>query len=321
MSNPIFRFNPKTMTYQRIDNKLRWWLTKLRSHFITSVLSGLACFVLFSMFLASPREKKLRSEKDVLEAQLSLLNDQMDEVQEVLSDLQQRDDNMYRSIVEAEPIPQSMRVFHRNKQKYDSLRQQTTSDIVASTSERMDVLRRELYTQSKSYDEIVKMSQKKEDRLRCIPSIQPVMNKDLKCLASGFGMRIDPIYKTPRFHAGVDFSGYMGAHIYATGDGVVSLSGWNGGYGNCVVVNHGYGYETLYGHMSSIKAKRGQKVKRGDVIGYMGTTGKSTGVHLHYEVHHKGKIMDPRNYYFMDLNPKEYDQMMQMTTNNGKVFD
>lgn len=321
MSRPIFHFNPKTMTFQRIDNKLRWWLSKIRSHAITSILSGLACFVVFSIFLSSPREKRLRSEKEALEAQLNLLNDQMDELQEVVGDLQQRDDNMYRAIVEAEPIPEEMRTFHRNKEKYEKLRDEATSDIVASISERMDILRREVYAQSKSYDEIIKLSAQKEERLRATPSIQPVMNKDMKCMASGFGVRIDPIYKTKRFHAGMDFSGNMGSKIYATGDGVVSLSGWNSGYGNCVIINHGYGYETLYGHMSKIKARRGQKVRRGDVIGFMGSTGKSTGVHLHYEVHYKGKVMNPCHYYFMDLSPKDYDKMMQETSNNGKIFD
>jgi hypothetical protein len=318
---PVFHFNPKTMTYQRIDDKARYIIRRVGSHAVTSLLSGFACFLFFSLFLSSPREKKVRAEKDALEAQLSLLNHQMDDVQDVLSDLQQRDDNMYRVVVEADPLPSSVRNYRGNAQKYSELRDKSTSDLAVSTSQKMDLVRREIYAQSKSYDDIIKMLKQKEDKLRCVPGIQPVMNKDLKCMASGYGVRIDPIYKTPRFHAGMDFSGNMGTHIFATGNGVVTRAGWYQGYGNAVVINHGYGYETLYGHLSKIKVRCGTRVHRGQVIAFMGSTGKSTGVHLHYEVHYRGKVVDPRHFYFMDLSPKDYDRMMQMTTNNGKIFD
>ena len=157
--------------------------------------------------------------------------------------------------------------------------------------------------------------------LKCIPAIQPVSNKDLKKTASGYGVRIDPIYKTTMFHAGMDFSASPGTPVYATGDGVVVKAGWETGYGNTIEVNHGFGYLTRYAHLSAYKVRPGQKVVRGEVIGAVGSTGKSTGPHLHYEVYVKGKVQNPVNYYFMDLSAEDYDKMIQIAANHGKVFD
>ena len=157
--------------------------------------------------------------------------------------------------------------------------------------------------------------------LENLPAIQPVLNRNLTRMASGYGWRIDPVYHSRRFHAGMDFTAPVGTNIFVTGNGTVQSAGWEQGYGNCVQVNHGYGYVTLYGHMSAIKARVGQKVKRGDVIGLVGSTGKSTGPHLHYEVHFKGQVMNPQNYYFLDLSPAEYDRMVQMSNNAGQTFD
>ena len=157
--------------------------------------------------------------------------------------------------------------------------------------------------------------------LQCVPAIQPILNKDLTRTASGFGWRIDPIYRTRRFHAGMDFSAPTGTEIYATGNGTIRKSGWQQGYGNTVEVNHGFGYVTRYAHMQKTNVRVGQKVKRGDVIGFVGNTGKSTGPHLHYEVHYRGKVMNPQNYYFLDLSPEEYDKMVQLSNNAGQMFD
>ena len=191
----------------------------------------------------------------------------------------------------------------------------------ATQEQKLNELKKELYIQSKSYDELVSLAKNKENMLQNLPAIQPVLNKDLKQMASGYGWRIDPVYHTRRFHAGMDFAAPTGADIYATGNGQVISAGWQQGYGNCVQINHGYGYVTLYGHMSAFKVRAGQKVKRGDVIGLVGSTGKSTGPHLHYEVHYKGEIMNPQNYYFLDLSPAEYDKMVQMSNNSGQMFD
>jgi len=236
--------------------------------------------------------------------------------------LQQRDDNLYRVIFQADPIPYSIRKStSANSEFYKQLLTMTNSEIAVATTQKYNELKKQLYVQSKSYDELVKLASTQEEMLQCIPAIQPILNKDLTRTASGFGWRIDPIYRTRRFHEGMDFSAPVGTDIFATGNGTITKAGWQQGYGNAVVINHGFGYVTLYGHMHKILVKPGQKVKRGDIIGLVGSTGKSTGPHLHYEVHYKGQIMNPQNYYFLDLNPEEYDQMVQLSNNAGQMFD
>ncbi len=321
MAKPKFHFNPKTLTYERIDNTIRHKIRKLGSHLITSVLSGLACFIAFAMLFDSPRERVLRSENAQLEAQYEFVNNQLDQIQEVLTDMQQRDDNLYRVVVQAEPIAPTIRNAGSESGQYEDLRKKTNSELAVSTTKKLNSIRRQLYIQSHSFDEIVDLVKNKEERLLCMPAIQPVLNKDLKRLASGYGVRIDPIYKTPKLHAGMDFSGALNTEIYATGKGVVEFAGWMQGYGNAVIINHGFNYKTLYGHLNGFKVRKGAKVSRGDVIAFMGNTGKSTGVHLHYEVHYKNVPTNPQNYYFMDLNPEEYDQMIQLSSNYGNVFD
>ena len=185
----------------------------------------------------------------------------------------------------------------------------------------MDVLNRQLYIQSKSFDEIVDLCKNHDEMLKCIPAIQPVSNKNLKQTASGFGYRIDPIYKTTKFHSGMDFSANIGTPVYATGDGRGVKVGWESGYGKLIKVDHGFGYVTWYAHLNNYKVRVGQKVVRGEIIGEVGNTGKSTGPHLHYEVHLKGKVVNPVNYYFMDLSAEDYDKMIEIAANHGKVFD
>ncbi|MCQ2194534.1 MAG: M23 family metallopeptidase [Paludibacteraceae bacterium] len=315
-----FQYNPITLTFERIDNTIKHKLMKFSYHLLSSSLTGLALFVAFVLIFPSPRERILRTERAQLETQYELLNKQLDQIQEVLTDMQQRDDNLYRVVVQAEPIPSDVRTMI-NEEKYDDFHKKSNSDLAYTTSKKMDAIRRQLYIQTNSFDEIVNLAKNKEEMLLCTPSIQPVLNKDLNRMASGYGVRIDPIYHTPKFHAGMDFSGDRGTEIYATAKGVIEFKGWKQGYGNCIIVDHGFGYKTLYAHMDNFKAKQGAKVNRGDVIGFMGSTGKSTGNHLHYEVHYKGKPTDPRNYYFMDLNPEEYDKMVQLSSNYGNVFD
>ena len=194
-------------------------------------------------------------------------------------------------------------------------------DLVINTTQQMDRLSREIYIQSKSFDEVVELCKKHDDMLASIPAIQPVSNKNLKQTASGYGTRIDPIYKTVKFHAGMDFSANVGTPVYATGNGKVVKAGWEGLYGNCIDIDHGFGYVTKYAHLSKIKVRAGQQVMRGEIIGEVGSTGKSTGPHLHYEVHVKGQIVNPVNYYFMDLSADDYDKMVEIAANHGKVFD
>ena len=322
MAKKKFHFNPETLSYEQIEHTITHWLRQLAIHALSGVSLGIIFFFIFVSTIQSPEEKQLVQEKSHMEAQYKVLDKQMQELQYVVSDLQQRDDNLYRVVFQADPIPLSVRRgSSANTEYYEQLLDMTNSEIVVSTSKKLNELKKELYIQSKSYDELVILAKNKETMLENLPAIQPVMNKNLKYMASGYGWRIDPIYHTRRFHAGMDFTAPIGTSIFATGNGVVVSAGWEQGYGNCVQINHGYGYVTLYGHMSAIKARPGQKVKRGDIIGLVGSTGKSTGPHLHYEVHYKGTIMNPQNYYYLDLSPAEYDKMVQMSNNAGQIFD
>ena len=270
----------------------------------------------------SPQESQLRKENKLLQTQYEVLDLRLNNAMEILDDIQQRDENLYRAIFQAESIPESVRKSgFGGTNRYKQLMELTNAELVVSTTKKMDMLRKQLYIQSNSLEELIEIGKNQEERAKCIPAIQPISNKDLRQTASGYGVRIDPIYRTPRFHSGMDFSAKIGTDIYATGDGIVTMAGWKQGYGNCVMIDHGYGYQTLYGHMSKFKVRVGQKVKRGEVIGAVGNTGKSTGPHLHYEVIVRGHYDNPSKYYYMDLTPEEYDRMIQIADNHGQVMD
>jgi len=322
MAKKKFYFNSETLDYEEIQINLAYRLKQILFHAMSGIFLGLLFFFLFVSIIKSPREKEIALEKSRIEGQYKALQGQMFDIQGVLSDLQQRDDNLYRVVFQAEPIPYEIRrTANTSADYYDQLLRRTNSQIVVETNKKLNELQKQLYVQSKSYDEIVVLAQNKEKMLESIPAIQPIANKDLTRVASGYGMRMDPIYHSRRFHAGMDFTAPTGTDIYATGNGRVLSAGWQQGYGNCVEIDHGFGYVTLYGHMHSITAKAGQAVNRGEVIGLVGNTGKSTGPHLHYEVHYKGEIMNPQNYYFLDLTPEEYDKMVQLSNNAGQMFD
>jgi murein DD-endopeptidase MepM/ murein hydrolase activator NlpD len=322
MAKAKFHFNPRTLTYDRVDNSFKHRFKKLMFHFFSSMSLGILLFIAFIILFDSPKEKEIIRENKALKAQYNILDKRLDMMQDVLGNIEQRDNNMYRVVYQAEPIDEAVRTAaYEGENRYMDLMHVSNSTIMTDITEKTDILAKQLYIQSLSFDEIVGLAKTNEDRLQHIPAIQPVLNKDLKRTASGYGWRIDPIYNVRKFHAGMDFSAPVGSDIFATGNGFVSFVGWKQDYGNTVVVNHGYEYETLYAHMNKTKAKKGQKLTRGDIIGEVGNTGKSTGPHLHYEVRYKGKALDPRNYYFKDLSPEEYDQMIQISSNFGQVFD
>ena len=296
-------------------------MSHLRRLFIGMGL-GAACFIAPLIIFGSPSEKELRKENSRLQAQYNVLSHRMDEAMGVLQDIQQRDDNLYRVIFQADPISPAVRqASYGGTNRYEPLMDMADAELVVNTTQKLDVLYRQLYLQSRSFDEVVEMCRQHDEMLRCIPAIQPVSNKDLKQTASGYGTRVDPIYGTTRFHAGMDFSANPGTDVYATGDGTVVKMGWQTGYGNVIIIDHGFGYETWYAHLQEFRTKLGKKVVRGEVIGGVGSTGKSTGPHLHYEVHVKGQVVNPVNYYFMDLNAEDYDRMIQLAANHGKMMD
>lgn len=317
-----YLYNPSTSNYERVYPSAKDRIMTILRHLSTGIAFGIATFFIMIYSIDSPMESLLRKENKLLQTQYEVLSHRLDNALEVLNDVQQRDENLYRAIFQAESIPESVRKSgFGGSNRYAHLMELSNADLVISTTQKMDMLRKQLYIQSNSLNELIKLGKNQEERSKCIPAIQPISNKDLRRTASGYGIRIDPIYRTPRFHSGMDFSAKVGTDIYATGNGVVTFAGWKQGYGNCLMIDHGYGYKTVYGHMSKYRARVGQKVTRGEVIGEVGNTGKSTGPHLHYEVIVRGKHDNPSKYYYMDLSPEEYDRMIQIAENHGQVMD
>ena len=322
MAKKKYKINPETLAMEQVEHGFRYWVRQTGIYILAGIVIGILFLYLFLTFFPSPREKQLLREKASLESQLEVLDNQVDQMQVVMTDLQQRDDNLYRVLFGAEPIPLSVRQGAQRKiDYYEQLAQMTNSELAADLSLKVDLLEKEIYVQAKSYDEVAQMAKEQEIRMENIPAIQPVMNKDLKRVASGYGMRIDPVYHVRKFHQGMDFTAPTGTEVFATGNAKVDFAGWKQGYGNTVILDHGYGYKTLYAHLYKILVRKGQKVRRSDIIALVGNTGKSTGPHLHYEVRLNNKPVDPRNYYFYDLSPEEYDQMIQLSNNFGQMLD
>lgn len=317
-----YLYNPNTLDYERVYPSAKDRFFTVLRHLSTGIAFGIATFFVMMYVIDSPMESQLRKENRLLQTQYEVLDLRLNHAMEILDDIQQRDENLYRAIFQAELIPESVRKSgFGGTNRYQQLMEASNSELVVSTTQKMDMLRKQLYIQSNSLEELIEMGKNQEERMKCIPAIQPIANKDLKRTASGYGMRIDPIYRTPHFHSGMDFSAKIGTDIYATGNGKVTYASWKQGYGNCVIIDHGYGYQTVYGHLSKFKVRVGQKVTRGEVIGEVGNTGKSTGPHLHYEVIVRGRHDNPSKYYYMDLTPEEYDRMIQIAENHGQVMD
>jgi len=311
-----FYFNPETLNYEQIDYTFAHKLKRFFYHTMTGLFSGIIFFFAFSYLVDSPRERQLQQANRKMLSQYQLLNRQLDEFQLVLSDIQQRDDNLYRAIFQADPIPLSVRRSTApNAEFYAELMRKTNAQIVVSTSQRLNEIRRQLYVQSISLNEIVELMRVNETRLEHIPAIMPISSGDLTRVSSGFGWRIHPIFGVRRMHTGIDLSAPTGTPVLAAGNGVVTRAGWESGYGNTVRIDHGFNYVTLYAHLSRINVRVGQQVTRGEVIGLVGSTGTSMGPHLHYEVIYRGVPVDPQNFFFLDLTPEEYDILMQMSAN------
>lgn len=317
-----YRINPETLQLERVEHGIRYWLRRSGGYIIGGICLGVVFFFIFFYFFPSPREAALIQQNRNLTAQIEVMEHQVDQIQIVMSDMSERDDNLYRAILGAEPIPLSARIgAARQAAYYDSLARMTNSELAVDLQRKVDILEKELYVQARSYEELLNLAKTQEVRMENIPAIQPVMNKTLKHMASGFGWRVDPVYHIRRFHEGMDFSAPVGTDIYATGNGTVTYAGWRQGYGETVEIDHGFNYATRYAHCSKLFVHVGQKVKRGDVIALVGNTGKSTGPHVHYEVHYHGQPIDPRNFYFYDLSPEDYDRMLQISSNMGNMMD
>lgn len=288
-----------------------------------ALVSAMIIVAIAFRFLDSPKEKQMRQDIQTMQEQYKLLQRQMERMSTELAELEHRDNNIYRTIFESTPLPDSIRTGKKYSAiDWDQYRFRNTDELLAEIDLVIYSLKHRLAVQKASFDTIEKMVQSKEKMLASIPAIQPISNKNLEHVASGFGFRIDPIYKTPKMHTGLDFAAAVGTPVYATADGVVSTAGYdNGGYGNHVIINHGYGYETLYGHMVRIKARRGERVKRGQVVGWVGSTGKSTGPHLHYEVIRNKHKIDPVHFFFHDLSSADYERMVRIAAATNQSFD
>ncbi len=323
MAKIRYHFNTKSLKIERVQTTLRQKVVRILSVSATSLVFATAILVLAYNFIESPKERMLQREIEQYELQFKILNDRLDQVQKVVTDLQDRDDNIYRVIFESEPIPSSVRkAGFGGADRYSKLEGFKNSEIIENTTRKLDQLTSQLYVQSKSFDEVFALARRKEDLIAAIPAIQPVSNKDLRRIGSYFGYRTDPFYKVTKFHEGIDFTAQVGTDVYATGDGVITqVERSYGGYGNCITINHGFGYSTVYAHLSRMGVRRGEKVKRGQVIGQVGNTGKSTSPHLHYEVRKGGKPVDPINFFFNDITPEEYRIMIEMSEQPSQTLD
>lgn len=322
MAKQKYIFNPKTLAFEvfHISTARKVGRIVLVSLSVIG-MAFLFAILLFALF-KSPQEKIQARELEYMKLQYDILNDRMDLYEAELADLEQRDNNVYRVIFDAEPITSvKRRMGLANVNRYANLEGYRNSEKVIAASKKLDMIASQLYYQSISYDEVFEMARNKEEMLASIPAIMPMRVKDIKYISSFFGYRPDPIYNIAKFHSGIDFSTNLNAEIYATGDGVVDIDKTQWGYGKMVTIDHGYGYKSMYAHLNRFAVRKGQKVKRGQLIGYAGSTGKSTGIHLHYELRKDDVPIDPIHFFFNDLTPEQYEQILKQSTLPTKTMD
>ncbi len=323
MSQKVFyRYNQQTDQYERVYPDRRSRMAAIWRPYLWALLTVLLLVLVLYYLVDSPREHLLRHENELLHQRLELLSRRTDQALAVMEDIAERDNNFYRVMMQAEPLTPARRYAGLERQRnYDRLDSLADDHLVMNVGQKLDRLDQMLVSQIKSFDFLAAETADQKNRTAHIPAIQPVPEKYLRTMASGYGVRRDPVYGTMKFHEGMDFSAPIGTPVYATADGTVSTSSWQSAYGNMIELNHGYNYTTRYAHLSKLIARVGQSVKRGDLIGLVGNTGKSTGPHLHYEVRYRGAPQNPINYYFYDLTPEQYDEIITLAENAGHVMD
>jgi len=316
-------YNTNSLRYEKLETPLRVKVLRIFGFIAAAVVTAAIISFFAFRFVGSPNEKLLNIENERLQDKYHQLNDQVKAAQQQVSELVKRDNEVYRAIFEANPIPDSARAKAlAQDEEIARVENMHGNELLNSIIGSLNSLSHYIAAQKNSYGEIDNLLKNKEQLLASTPAIQPVSNKDLNRIASGFGYRIDPIYKTVKLHPGLDFAAPQGTPIYATANGTVAVAGNTGnGYGNHVVINHGYGYETLYGHMVKVKVRAGEHVTRGEVIGWVGSTGKSTGPHCHYEVHKNGQKIDPVYFFYNDLSPEQYDLLLKKAAASNQSFD
>lgn len=325
MSKVKYYYDSETLSYRKIEKKKGRRLKIFILSFLGMFLSGFLLLVIYLNLpsVQTPKELALQRELTNMQLQFELLNKKINQAQAVLGEVEERDNNLYRVYFESNPIPEEQRkAGFGGINRYKELEGFDNSKLIINTTRNLDILTKQIVIQSKSLDEIAKLAENKEKLLAAIPAIQPVKNEDLTRIASGYGYRTDPFTKARKFHYGMDFSSPRGTPIYATGDGVVTRADANAtGYGNHIVIDHGYGYESLYGHLYKYNVKPRQKVQRGDLIGFVGSTGRSEGPHLHYEVFKDGERINPMNFYYGSLTAEEFEDMLKKAQQENQSLD
>jgi murein DD-endopeptidase MepM/ murein hydrolase activator NlpD len=317
-----FYYNTNTLKFEKLEVPLKVKLLKTFGFIAASIVTGLIIMLIAFRYIEKPNEKVIRKQNEELKDKYKVLDERSRQLELKMAELETRDNNVYRAVFEALPVPDSARLKDLEVKKEVKLIESLGEEaIITSLGNQLNNLSLRLQFQAKSYKTIENMVKDKQKLLLAIPAIQPISNKDLTRIASGFGMRVHPILKISRPHNGLDFTAPSGIPIYATADGNVSKAEYNGGFGNHVVINHGFGYESLYGHMSKLKVSNGQQVKRGEVIGFVGSTGLSSGPHCHYEVHKNGIPVDPIFYFYQDLTPAQYDRILKLAATAAQSLD
>ena len=320
MTHSQYKFNPEDLNFDKLDDSLRARVWRIVIYVAAILVIAVLLNVIYSLFFDTPRERQIRRENEMLLEQYELLSERKSIVDTVMHEVQRIDKNIYRVIFETEPVAPEL--IPTNELSFQTLLRTSDEKIVIESANKLDsMISRDLETAS-MYDVVMIKGENRSEMLLAIPAIQPIENKDLTLIASGWGYRIHPIYKIRKMHTGIDFSAPVGTPIYATGDGVVETSTKSGrGLGNRIEIDHGFGYKSLYACMDDLNVRRGQTVKRGDVIGTVGDTGLSVAPHLHYEVHFHGEPVNPINYFFLELLPKEYDRLILISMMSGQSFD
>ncbi len=323
MAKTRYTFNTKTLAYEKHRRSAGQKIFQIFLFLISTLAFSVVLIFLVYTFLGSPKERVLQREIAQYELQFQITNDRLDQMQNLMDELADKDDNIYRVIFEADPISKSIRqAGYGGIDRYARLEGFSNSELLMETAQKLDIIASQIYVQSKSFDEVFELARDKEKMLASIPAIQPVSNVDLKRLSSYYGYRPDPIYKVKKFHSGVDFSAPQGTAIYATGRGVViKTKRSRRGYGNTIEIDHGFGYKTFYAHIKDFKVKKGENVKRGQIIATVGNTGKSTAPHLHYEVRKNNRAVNPIYYFFNDLTPNEYETLLDLSKLPNQSLD
>lgn len=321
MKQVFYRYNPDTDNFERHYPTLKTRLASIGKYLAVGGAVGIGLYVMMVYVFEGPTERNLKEENDKLKSQYSILEKRLDNSIKVMEDIRNRDDNFYRVMMQMDPLS--------SKERYSGLENDTRleisghindAELLSRINRSIDLLEHQVYSQSVSFDQLREAAGEQKEKIACIPSVMPINISDYT-MSSGYGYRRDPVYGTAKFHEGLDFAAATGTPVFATADAVVEVADRKDSYGNCIDLNHGYNYMTRYAHLSQILVKPGQKVKRGEMIGKVGSTGKSTGSHLHYEVRFKGEPQNPVNYYFMDLTPEQYVDMIQLAENSGHVMD